>query len=461
MREKDGERNVKKKHQSSCSLSLKSFYVTSFIYHLSLFEIQRHLAGLSHEKDVISKSQPKTKRQKLLGSVILDGKFSETKTWIILWVTKIPKTLWGYKNVMLAFRWATAQFTGFKTGWKRWYRMCHKTKAKTPSHEENQPRKRQDVRSAQEDLQEKMWDVGERGFLPAMDPVKDLPSPWDELVIIMDYVPSFSVQGHGGMGVCFFFQGLKKPAPLHSFRFSKRKNDTLLLNVFHRPSKKTLAENSYLAGRFREVADSELQDHLPKSWAQVQKATKNLTEGELECVLDSELVAGWSWGASLFVIEKEGNSSEVWGKLFEKGHEEKKWGACHMQLDILAQAHTWEEKRGKSFSSSWLCSIFPSSVNFSPNSQILQGLHSVLGYACLAYLHSPPDIYEQDVDQSINIMGRPTDTDTLPVWLSRSSLFMEGSWWALSFQGSRHWKCLAKNPLADFFYAFLWGGLQL
>jgi len=80
MREKDGERNVKKKHQSSCSLSLKSFYVTSFIYHLSLFEIQRHLAGLSHEKDVISKSQPKTKRQKLLGSVILDGKFSETKT---------------------------------------------------------------------------------------------------------------------------------------------------------------------------------------------------------------------------------------------------------------------------------------------------------------------------------------------------------------------------------------------
>ena len=49
-----------------------------------------------------------------------------------------------------------------------------------------------------------MWDVGERGFLPAMDPVKDLPSPWDELVIIMDYVPSFSVQGHGGMGVCFF-----------------------------------------------------------------------------------------------------------------------------------------------------------------------------------------------------------------------------------------------------------------
>ena len=73
-----------------------------------------------------------------------------------------------------------------------------KCAVKTPSHEENQPRKRLDP-SAQEDLQEKMWDVGERGFLPAMDPVKDLPSPWDELVKIMDYVPSFSVQGHGGL----------------------------------------------------------------------------------------------------------------------------------------------------------------------------------------------------------------------------------------------------------------------
>ena len=50
-----------------------------------------------------------------------------------------------------------------------------------------------------------------------------------------------------------------------------------------------------MAGRFREVADSELQDRLPKSWAQIQKATKNLTEGELECVSDSELVACWSW----------------------------------------------------------------------------------------------------------------------------------------------------------------------
>jgi len=102
--------------------------------------------------------------------------------------------------------------------------MCHKTKAAKNTQvmkRTNQGNGRN--LSAQEDLQEKMWDVGERGFLPAMDPVKDLPSPWDELVIIMDYVPSFSVQGHGGMGVWFFFQGLKKPAPLHSFRFSKRK----------------------------------------------------------------------------------------------------------------------------------------------------------------------------------------------------------------------------------------------
>ena len=113
-------------------------------------------------------------------------------------------------------------------------------------------------------------------------------------------------------------------------------------NVFHRPSKKT----SYLAGRFREVADSELQDHLPKSWAQVQKATKNLTEGELECVSDSELVAGWSWGASLFVIEKEGNSSEVWGKLFEKAMKKKSevHATCY-SIFLLKPTH--ERRKGE------------------------------------------------------------------------------------------------------------------
>ena len=31
----------------------------------------------------------------------------------------------------------------------------------------------------QEGLQEKLWDVGERGFLPAVDPVKELPAPWE------------------------------------------------------------------------------------------------------------------------------------------------------------------------------------------------------------------------------------------------------------------------------------------
>ena len=105
--------------------------------------------------------------------------------------------------------------------------------------------------------------------------------------------------------------------------FSLREKTTRYKNAFLRLSKKTLTTNSYLAGRFREAADSELQDHLPKSWAQIQKATKNLTEGELECVLDSELVACWSWGASLFVIKKEGNRSEVWGKLFEKAMKKK------------------------------------------------------------------------------------------------------------------------------------------
>ena len=85
--------------------------------------------------------------------------------------------------------------------------MCHKTKATQKNvQQKNKVMKRTNQGtlphnpSAQEGLQEKMWDVGERGFLPAMDPVKDLPSPWDELVKIMDYVPSFSVQGHRGFG---------------------------------------------------------------------------------------------------------------------------------------------------------------------------------------------------------------------------------------------------------------------
>lgn len=70
-----------------------------------------------------------------------------------------------------------------------------------------------------------MWDVGERGFLPAMDPVKDLPAPWDELVKIMDYVPSFSVQGRG-LGVFKTAQRFEASNCLKPF-FSKRKNDTL------------------------------------------------------------------------------------------------------------------------------------------------------------------------------------------------------------------------------------------
>ncbi|CAL1161882.1 unnamed protein product [Cladocopium goreaui] len=126
-----------------------------------------------------------------------------------------------------------------------------------------------------EGLQEKLWDVGERGFLPAVDPVKELPAPWDELVKIMDFVPSYSVQG-----------------------------------------------------RFREIADSELQD-LPSSRQGIEEATKDLSEGELEC------------------------------------------------------------------------------------------LHSVLGYVCLAYIHSPPDVYEQDADETVNIMGRLESAELrLPKWLS-------------------------------------------
>ena len=41
----------------------------------------------------------------------------------------------------------------------------------------------------------KLWDIGERGFLPAVDPCKELPEPWDQLLKVADYIPSYAVQG--------------------------------------------------------------------------------------------------------------------------------------------------------------------------------------------------------------------------------------------------------------------------
>lgn len=41
----------------------------------------------------------------------------------------------------------------------------------------------------------KLWDIGERGFLPAVDPCKELPAPWDQLLKVADYIPSYAVQG--------------------------------------------------------------------------------------------------------------------------------------------------------------------------------------------------------------------------------------------------------------------------
>lgn len=122
---------------------------------------------------------------------------------------------------------------------------------------------------------ESLWDVRCRGFLPAADPVKELPARWAKLAQLTDFIPSFGVQG-----------------------------------------------------RFRELAAVELEQTMPKTWEENRRAIENLSEGQLE------------------------------------------------------------------------------------------SLHSMLGYVCLAYLHSPPEIYEQDAEP-VNIMSSCQPLDTLPPWLSR------------------------------------------
>ena len=46
----------------------------------------------------------------------------------------------------------------------------------------------------------------------------------------------------------------------------------------------------------------------------------------------------------------------------------------------------------------------------------LECLHSLLGYVCLSYIHSPPEIYEQDV--ALNIMVQLVEKSELPKFLS-------------------------------------------
>ena len=139
---KMGERNVKKSITVPVSLSLKSFYVTSCIF--PLFEIQRHLAGLSHEKmwfprwfvrSKSLKSQPKTKRQKTpwIGDFGWEILRNEDLNFIqfLFGFSKIPKVVGTPK--ICCFSVKSSVFLFLKTGWKRWYyRMCHKTKGKTP-----------------------------------------------------------------------------------------------------------------------------------------------------------------------------------------------------------------------------------------------------------------------------------------------------------------------------------------
>ncbi|CAE7651960.1 unnamed protein product [Symbiodinium pilosum] len=38
------------------------------------------------------------------------------------------------------------------------------------------------------------WDVGERGFLPTLDPIKQLPAPWDQLISFCELLPGLNAQ---------------------------------------------------------------------------------------------------------------------------------------------------------------------------------------------------------------------------------------------------------------------------
>ena len=47
----------------------------------------------------------------------------------------------------------------------------------------------------------------------------------------------------------------------------------------------------------------------------------------------------------------------------------------------------------------------------------LECLHSALGYVCLAYIHSPPEIYEEQIARD-SIMVQLSQLNVLPNWLS-------------------------------------------
>ncbi|CAJ1408997.1 unnamed protein product, partial [Effrenium voratum] len=78
---------------------------------------------------------------------------------------------------------------------------------------------------------DKFWDVDERGFLPAQDPVKELPRPWQQLVELVDIMPAYSIQG-----------------------------------------------------QFQQLADSQLRGQLFESTEQVKAGLESLLQAELECL---------------------------------------------------------------------------------------------------------------------------------------------------------------------------------
>eukprot|EP00930_Biecheleria_cincta_P002882 TRINITY_DN103857_c0_g1_i1.p1 TRINITY_DN103857_c0_g1~~TRINITY_DN103857_c0_g1_i1.p1 ORF type:complete len:1148 (-),score=186.84 TRINITY_DN103857_c0_g1_i1:129-3341(-) len=144
-----------------------------------------------------------------------------------------------------------------------------------------------DVQSSQGDL----WSVEDRGFLPAHDPVKDLPKPWKALVDVIEVLPAL------------------------------------------------VAEYT-----FCDYLEKYVRDTLPTTEQEVDQSLRALSEGALEA------------------------------------------------------------------------------------------LHSCLGYICLAYVRSPPDIYHdgivlgtqsdnqgdnQGYDSATKLLGRPPDEEVLPLWLAR------------------------------------------
>ena len=121
------------------------------------------------------------------------------------------------------------------------------------------------------------------------------------------------------------------------------------------------------------------------------------------------------------------------GERFLKSPWRKEWGACHMLLGILTQAHTWEEKRGKSISSlhRWTFHQIPISKAYI-QCWAMHVWHTFI-------------LHRKFMNQML--MKASTSWDAPPTLTLypcgyQGAVFFEGSWWAWNFWGSVvDWKC--------------------